>query len=860
MSHGFITTSAERLLRVGRLVCHPLVVLAAMFLVVVWVLTIRQIDTERRLKREALAGHVANLALAFEKHVSATVGEIDNRLKFIRSVRELSGNQLQWTSILRADHAVNQVSAQISVIDAAGNMVASTNRLDPDQSVNLSDREHFRAHAQTLGDNLFISKPLLGRLTRAWSIKISRPIRDENRKFAGVIVISLDPGLITKGYEDIKLGEHGGGLLVGRDDIIRAAFGASKHRFGHPMRERDLPNGQAIHRADTTMATMKETGRLTTVMASRPVSQYQLDVIVSATGNQGSWSGSDLLQSYILLAALCTLAVSFAVPLSLQAESNRKRSIAQRNEMEIEKKVAESRAMDRSLFLAVMSHEIRTPLNGVLGALDLIRNEKMSTHGRHCVNIATESGESLLALIDDILVLTKFEHDKVDLTQEAFYIQALLGSVSDAMRPILKKSKNEMIFVATQSDVSAVIGDAGRLRQVLVNLISNANKFTANGTITLKLDAATDKNNVLTATISVIDTGIGIPPDKQKIIFNRFQTLDATYTRRTDGTGLGLAICDKIVRAMGSEILVESEPGQGSCFSFSVSCPLAPAQTGRPPRQPWTRTEGALRSMRILLAEDNLTNAFVATQMLKEAGHSVHHAVNGLQALQAAQEQQFDLILMDVSMPEMDGVQASERIKSSNSRNASTPIIALTAHAISSGPGVLMMNKMDGYLTKPIRKSILLNTINQAAQKDLPVSKERSAAIAHTSGDIIDLAVFSIFQKERSDHQAAQTVAIFMAELGQKAQLLRSISDIRDTNELGMLAHSLRGASNLLGATRLADASKFIEETCEQRSAFNWNATEALRETIMETMDAFKPYAKSADTIDPGDQALVFAA
>ena len=267
-------------------------------------------------------------------------------------------------------------------------------------------------------------------------------------------------------------------------------------------------------------------------------------------------------------------------------------SLEQLNAMEVEKQVAERAAADRSLFLATMSHEIRTPINGVLGALDLIRDESLSDRGRHCVKMATDSGETLLGLINDILLFSKSENDRLYLDQNAFDLETLVETTKSVMINSIQKSSNAITFSVCSKVERPVIGDAPRLRQVLINLISNANKFTNDGNIALRIDSLRDDDDELTVRFSVTDTGIGIPKENHELIFNRFQTLDPSYTRRTDGTGLGLAICDKLVRAMGGEINIDSEVGRGSCFYFDLVFPYAAGQVCQPLDQPLNEAFG----------------------------------------------------------------------------------------------------------------------------------------------------------------------------------------------------------------------------------------------------------------------------
>lgn len=515
-------------------------------------------------------------------------------------------------------------------------------------------------------------------------------------------------------------------------------------------------------------------------------------------------------------------------------------SLKQLNAMEVEKQVAESAAADRSLLLATMSHEIRTPINGVLGALDLIRDENLSERGRHCVKMATDSGETLLDLINDILLFSKSENGELDLYHEEFDLESLVETTKSVMINSIRKSTNEITFSVASAAARPLIGDEPRLKQVLVNLISNANKFTQNGTIALSIDILRDDGDELAVRFSVTDTGIGIPKEKQGLIFNRFQTLDPSYTRRTDGTGLGLAICDQVVRSMGGEIKLESEVGRGSRFYFDLVFPCAEEEISAPASQAVVDPQAkAARPLRVLLAEDNPTNAYMTTQFLVDAGHEVHHAENGRRAVELAAAHNFDLILMDISMPEMDGIEATKAVRALNAHNAAIRIIALTAHATEGDEEKFLAAQMNEYLTKPIRKSVLLSAL-AGHPTDAAPSPEPAEAQASEADVIIDMATFGEFVSDRTFERYSRSIGIFLMEARQKEAALRETIDARDLPGLSKLAHSTLGSGAMVGATRLVNLSRAIETDYRDTGTVEWSDADALLTTFGETIEAFE--------------------
>ncbi|MGE3711609.1 MAG: ATP-binding protein, partial [Hyphomicrobiaceae bacterium] len=537
---------------------------------------------------------------------------------------------------------------------------------------------------------------------------------------------------------------------------------------------------------------------------------------------------------------LGTLIVVFTVVAGIRHQMQTRRSQEQHNALELQKLLAESAAKDREDFLAVMSHEIRTPLNGLLGALELIRSSNTSNLPSPLLDLATASGETLLDLIDDVLLLSKAEQDKVALVREPFKVDALFASVARTVQPLTTQSGNRIDVRLPKEGVRPVLGDSRRLRQVLVNLVGNANKFTDDGRIEIVLEMIYEGTSGCTARISVTDTGIGIPEDKQRIIFDRFRTLDPSYTRRTDGTGLGLAICDILVRAMGGRISVRSEVGKGSCFWFDLD--LAFAMQENAGTSPVTRSAErphAGRPLRILLAEDNPTNAYITTQFLSDAGHTVQHAEDGQQAIAAASVAKFDLLLMDISMPEVDGIEAARAIRSSGSLNAATPMIALTAYADEKDRQKALDAGMDAYLSKPIRRQALLDALAQNATiGGVEAASEGERGIA---GALIDRAELAIFVRERTTERTAKGLTIFIAELEQKIGMLRSAVSARNAKDIKAIAHSARGSGCFVGAALLVKKCSEIERTPIDGDA-TWVVAQELLEILEATLAAFRPF------------------
>jgi signal transduction histidine kinase/CheY-like chemotaxis protein len=391
---------------------------------------------------------------------------------------------------------------------------------------------------------------------------------------------------------------------------------------------------------------------------------------------------------------------------------------SERTKVLIEKRRADEASEAKGRFLANMSHEIRTPLNGVVGLSRLLEAMPVPPEALEMVRMIRSSGDALLRVINDVLDFSKMEAGKMELDIAPFHLRRCLKeSVGLFRAQAAEKNLRLSCNVAPELPEYAT-GDEARLRQVVLNLVSNALKFTSFGEVTLSAGLERRDEVPYRIAIEVRDTGIGIAPDQLPRLFSSFNQADASISRRYGGTGLGLAIAKRLVEAMGGEIQVESKPGVGTCFRFTVPVGLA-EQPPAPPADP-PPTAYAGRALRVLVAEDNSVNQKVVLMLLEKLGVHADLAADGSQAIAAVLENSYDLVLMDVQMPGLDGLEATREIRSHVPFDRQPLIFGLTAHASAEYRDICLSAGMNGHLAKPIEREKLQNLIAELSTRYLP--------------------------------------------------------------------------------------------------------------------------------------------
>ncbi|WP_298622532.1 hybrid sensor histidine kinase/response regulator [uncultured Zoogloea sp.] len=538
----------------------PIIALMVLPILLVWGAVVYKATTEEEMVIKAVYTENLNLARAFEEHTIRTIKSVDQAVLFLKFQYERYGDKVNIAEYVREGMIISNIFNQLGVIDENGIYILSN--LPNHKQMDLSDREHFRVHKEKDTNQLFISKPILGRASGKWSIQMTRRINKPDGSFGGVVVISVDPFYFSDFYRSVELGSGGVVSLVGLDGITRARRAGDNMTVGQNLSQSALL--RVIH--DKPIGSLRATSTsdgLDRLYSYRTLTEYPLIVAVGVTEESALREFRSRRFGYQVFAFATTLIVLLFGTIAMRLLDRQYRITAELRESQIR---AESANRMKSEFLASMSHELRTPLNGIMGYAELLR-ESTTGENQEFAGVILDSSEHLLDLVNSILDLAKIESGKTELVMRPEPLRTLIDKIVRTYQPPAAKKGLELAVTLTDDLPADFVCDATRVVQVLNNLLSNAIKFTDHGRVEVRVSRVGDELEFVVA-----DSGCGIAPDMLSHVFERFSQADNFLTRRHQGTGLGLALVKELVDLMGGSVNVRSELEKGS--EFIVRLPL----------------------------------------------------------------------------------------------------------------------------------------------------------------------------------------------------------------------------------------------------------------------------------------------
>lgn len=613
----------------------------------------------------------------------------------------------------------------LSLTDADGNVVA--NSVGVPAGISLGNREYFKTLKAGPRKEPVISEAILGRVSKKWGIQVARRIEFPDGRFAGMLVANL--GLdenFDAFYASLGAGRNHLIALYEIDSRLISRFPRADELLAKPLPKNDVSMAFKALVPEGVIEQVSVVDGQLRIFAFRKVQRFPLYALVAPVKSETlrRWT-QERDQNILFLIAACAAGVYLTIlirkrDVAVQELGNYRNHleslVEQRTqELSLAKEAAEAASRAKSTFLANMSHELRTPMNAIMGMTSIaLRHADNPTLSDQLGKIDNAS-QHLLAVINDILDISKIEAERLTLEQRNFMLDQVLDNLTNLIgRKVSDNGLKLSIDLPLEIAHQALCGDALRLGQILINLTGNAVKFTEAGTITLRIRLLEESQADVLLRFEVQDTGIGISAEEMERLFTAFEQADGSMTRKYGGTGLGLAISKRLAKLMGGEIGVESQPGKGSTFWFTVRLGKATEVVAQAPTyeqdSPETRLRTQFAGTRLLLAEDEPINQEVSRGLLEDIGLVVDVAEDGSVALALAKRNRYALILMDMQMPRLNGLDATRQIRTLPDYEH-TPIVAMTANAFDEDRQICLDVGMNDHIAKPVDPDVLFETL-----------------------------------------------------------------------------------------------------------------------------------------------------
>ncbi|MEK0085071.1 ATP-binding protein [Benzoatithermus flavus] len=819
----------------GRPVLLTVMLYVVAMLVLVGLSTHAALQEQRKLV-QATKRDLANAARIAGEHVKLSLDAVDLYLALLTSDVAPETPPEALAGRILGEHTVKAARLPqlegLAVAGPDGRILASTQpgRIGTD----IGDRPYFALLRSGEVSGLYISPPILAPHVSPTRrvLPISWPIRDRAGGFKGAVVTTVNAAYLAGFLDEASVGARGPMALVDDTDTIYLG-----NRNYWPEGEAGRPPFSLADLPMSGAGRITEDGRSYWVHVD-PIASYPLKVVAGASETEilSAWWRQTLVTGLVLAGVALLLAGMGWIIVSLAV---RERASA-RTAVEARRR-AEQADQAKSEFLATMSHEIRTPLTSVLGVVDLLSLEDLTERQAQLVAAIRTSGEQLLSIINNILDFMRFG-SRIELEAVDFQISGLLEDIRSILSP-QARDRGLAFTIELDPGVPAVlVGDPGRLKQLLLNLAGNALKFTPTGSVAIRVRALAEDGPKVRLHLAVEDTGIGMSQEQQARVFEPFVQADRSTSRLYGGSGLGLAICKRLTDAMGGRIGVESVPGRGSTFWVELEL-----MRGDPEAAAVRPSEALppVPAMKVLLVEDVPLNQELIREMLSRQGHDVAVAGNGLEALERCIEERFDVILMDIQMPVMDGVKAVQLLRRQEGPNQSTPVVALTANVFTSEHQRYMAAGMNGLLTKPVTWTSLAHLLASLAQGETelggmePLDEEPAPPADPVAAPLLDHEMIEGLARNLSELEIDEYVGEAVAEAGEAIEKLKATAD----EEAQRLLHRLKGTSRSFGLARIGAVAEAMER--KARAGESWrDLLPVLEQTVVDTETALDEEAE----------------